>query len=998
MINGSQSSQKPLLYNKRIELLVLIVIGIFSFGIRVHFILTTGGVTPSGDAGLYWQISNEFRNALCSAAHHCEASDSIQSTFSQSLYNTFLTRSGTMPLIFGALTSLSFDPPDLQSGYIIVALMDALVCVFLFIIMLRWEFPLWVATLAAVLQAIYIPAITSSGTFLQHNFVAFFLVLTIFAYTFAFTSTRKVWIWVILGTITTVVIGFSSLTTRPLLWIIPVLVLLLSIRHTNSSVIRKTQIICLVVFSISLYLISGLLIRLNNTSTIAENDIRSIVFTGLTTGGTASGQTTPMSFENIWPPDNWPILNVNQSVSIFYDFVHAPIEFSKRLGYSVWANWVYPDTIFFQRFIFDLDQLKIPHAIFVFIGFIGIAWLCATKSSYRPVIVLTVLVSLFLTLVYGLISIEPRRLGALIPFFAVGFANSTWIFTYLIRKRRIIPMWMIAIWLAFIGSLFISVSMIVAIISLAAFDAYVILTGIRLSLLGLSFVCLIKLWRAYYPNFSRTIAAAILSIGIAIIAVGSLQDTEWRNWNLQTEGTIRQQVYNFRYEKGETWPWLIIDVGDWRGANELTTDLSISVNGTVIKQQGIPMTIWSAGKPAIWEVYNFHLAVANFEIKPQYWYAVAVPTHYIDAKSTAPLTIEINSHTMPLTMSGDYLDEDPNIYIGPSFDPWRTGKSLFRWVWNATDPRIPARQNLEGVRYISAYRPDAISTQWITNDLSPLLGKQTGLFRIFMVAAPFSPVTNVLPQTPITPVTDAANSAAIGCLEGDLMSIRYPNFPFVCQELDKSIVYYAPNGERIGTSPIENYDNNVFSGSQIERIETKWGEIKVRRILEKTFLATMTSNTGQEYSVLFYNMPLEKITFSGPSSTFDLSTVGQIGFGWRSPESDLNGNIFRWSVNPTSSVEVDLNSSSDLMLDFKISSWLDDKIIDSLKLSINGQNIPLAFVTVEGGSRIYHAVIPREFLLNYPSRTRLVFKVDSMSEVNEQQLGFGLNWLRIHQP
>jgi hypothetical protein len=132
--------------------------------------------------------SREFRNILCTKIHHCEADEQVISTLSETASNVFTTRTGIMPLVFGILLSFQPQSPQPQTAYMIVATMDAFVCMLMVITMLRLGLPLWVATLAACFQAIYIPAITSSGTLLQHNSLAFFLTVTIFSYTFAFTA------------------------------------------------------------------------------------------------------------------------------------------------------------------------------------------------------------------------------------------------------------------------------------------------------------------------------------------------------------------------------------------------------------------------------------------------------------------------------------------------------------------------------------------------------------------------------------------------------------------------------------------------------------------------------------------------------------------------------------------------------------------------------------------------------------------------------------------
>ncbi|MBI1276883.1 MAG: hypothetical protein GC179_02015 [Anaerolineaceae bacterium] len=131
-------------------------------------------------------------------------------------------------------------------------------------------------------------------------------------------------------------------------------------------------------------------------------------------------------------------------------------------------------------------------------------------------------------------------------------------------------------------------------------------------------------------------------------------------------------------------------------------------------------------------------------------------------------------------------------------------------------------------------------------------------------------------------------------------------------------------------------------------------------------------------------------------TTFELPENGDIGTGWRTTETDDNAGIFRWSVTPITSVNVDLSYGSDLSIDFKVLHWVEASVIDSLKLSLYGQDLPLTFEPTEDGGRIYHATIPSSFLVGQPSHAYLVFKVDKITPISDNvSLGFALNWLRI---
>lgn len=984
---------KPQSYSST-SLMLVFVIGLFTFGTRAAFIASTGGSKPIWDAGIYWINVLQARNTLCAGLQFCATDPASDADPFYSIQRAFTTRSGIMPLVFGALASLQAYPPQPQQTYLIIASFDAIISVLLVVTTVQWGLPFWVGILAALLQTIYIPAITGTGTLLQHKAAAFFLVWIVWAYTFAFTSNRRLFFWVVLATIGLFGLGFLSLTTRPLLWVVPGLVLLLASASVKPFALRAAQIVCSVCVVLTLVVITGYLSVRAEPENFAASDIRSIVFTGLTTSGTADSQATPMSFANLWPPDDWGFLNLNRSVSLFQDFAQHPVEFTSRMIYSVWANWRYPDFIWSQSILLDLDQQKLPHVLFVIIGCVGLVWLSASNTPYRPITILIMSIVLFLSLIYGMISIEPRRVGALTPFIFLGFASFFWFMVQFVRYRIVLPLWVIMTWLALLVSLLVNVSLILAVIPLTPANAYALLTSVRLLLFVVGCLALMRLWAKRIPSFSYPTAIALVGIIALFIAGGALQDNEWRGWTLQTDGAIRQKIEGLNYPDGN-WPWLIIDTGTWRNAAEYTTDVSILIDGVEIKPHGQSMVIWSAGYQPIWAPYETYMQMAKSEISPHYWYAVSVPPELVQRSASQSHTVDIRSHDYPLNIAGDYLDSDPSWYIGPSFDPWPTGKSLWRWLWNADDPRIPEKQNLKGTIYSSFFKVSQDSDVWINGDLSTQPGLQSGVFRVFVVAVPFGAFNNLLPQTPSVSLEASPASQYMGCPSGDMISRFYPNFPYVCREQSEFISFYAPDGQKIGDTDINKLDADPSFGVELERIESDWGLIQVSRVLYNIYVASLYSRVDDlHYSVGFYRPIPDTYAFPAPVDTFDLPTLGRIGFGWREPEPDGVGGTFRWSVNPASSVELDLKTDTDLSLEFQIFLWTNEAVYNSLQVSLNGINLPLTF-TEAGASRIYRATIPKSALVGYPSRTRLIFTVTSLYQVSGQRFGIALNWLHI---
>ncbi len=189
------------------------------------------------------------------------------------------------------------------------------------------------------------------------------------------------------------------------------------------------------------------------------------------------------------------------------------------------------------------------------------------------------------------------------------------------------------------------------------------------------------------------------------------------------------------------------------------------------------------------------------------------------------------------------------------------------------------------------------------------------------------------------------------------------------------------------------YDGNLklLSSEEVEAMYKIHGYAPQTRIIGSTL--------PPRFYTLFSCVPALSCYLSSPrlvSNTFALSDTDEIGLGWRGTELDDNSGTFRWSINAISTVNVRINQSGNLALEFKVLHWVDDAVVNSLKLSVDGQNIPLTFTTGEPSTRVYKAVVPQTVRASQPTDFILVFTVDHLTSVSpNQQLGFALNWLRI---
>jgi hypothetical protein len=165
-------------------------------------------------------------------------------------------------------------------------------------------------------------------------------------------------------------------------------------------------------------------------------------------------------------------------------------------------------------------------------------------------------------------------------------------------------------------------------------------------------------------------------------------------------------------------------------------NIEISLNGILIKPYRMPMTIWRTNP--IWSPYTEITSWTNDQtLQHRAWLAFSLPADSVSSQ----MMIELRFTPRSEPLQGSYQDS-PSVLIGPSLDPQYNGTSFWRWLWNTTDPRIPATQPLNG-EYSSSYF-DPVTSQWMSDDLSPLPGKQTGLYHVMIVEAPFGATSDRL--------------------------------------------------------------------------------------------------------------------------------------------------------------------------------------------------------------------------------------------------------------
>jgi hypothetical protein len=795
-------------------------------GLRLVFIFHVSTIPVIWDAEIYWNSALRIRSLICADLHYCSSAPP-DLTWAAVVRSVVISREGLAPTFFGAL--LTIFPADPKSVYVVFAVLDSLVCLIAMGVVIRLGAPIWVGALTGVFYATYVPAIVSTAAFLQQPFIRFWLAAAVFSYASALASSddRAVRRSIRLGTLSSLVLAFSSTTTRPLLWVGPMAVVLISVFSARALQfriqLREMAILAVmlaIVFALTLAMVGG----------ISALNLISVIATGIPFDRTGSNeiQVTVLSFQDFWPPTDWYPDNVPfRTRSLVQDFLGAPGTFVRLWTYSIFANLAYPDHLYFQHFLLDLHQQELQHSILVVLGLIGLSWAIGGQSLYRYFGILIATFAILVTLSSGVISVEPRRLSVLAPFWCIGAGWCLWSL-HTARDRR-------TIWTAagLAGAALLLWQLPVPVVlslGVSANTAFEILMVARLSSVLIFVGYLAREWRLSQPTFSCKLPIIAMTGCLAITTIASFHDDNWREWSANIATGIRQ-IVNDVEQPEHLWPWLIVDISE-----EQVKSVSISVNGERIKEAGTRMNVWEAGVPPQWQPYARLFALSGGRVSRAMWSAIPIPRHLT---ASGKLTIEIEPASQPFSIRGDLAE--PGVVTGPLFDPWITGHSLWRWIWNASDPRISRTRPLQGGFYTSA-RLDENS--WNESDLSPALGKQTGRYRIYLTQAAFGPQTNALA---------AAQEQDIppDCGDGNRVAAPGKHLPYICQQKDGSLEYLV-EGNRLGISQREVFATDQLQGELIDRITGSKGRVDVIKVLKHIFVANFyAADESPIYSLIF---------------------------------------------------------------------------------------------------------------------------------------------------
>lgn len=824
MSRGNPARWSPTAYT-------LLAVAGLALSLRLVFIFGVSTIPLRWDAAWYWGFCLSARDAICTRFGFCTplhpAGVPPFDGLGQAL---FLSKQGLLPLIVAPF--LTVLPTDPRTAFVLFAMGDALACAMLVHIVLRLGGPLWVGAAAGLLQACYVPAIVGDAAFLQQPLIRIGLTGALWSYVLAFTAetagaTRR---GVVLGTIAMVVVGFSSVPTRPLMWVVPIGVILACAFDGRKRHLAVGQAAGLATVLGALVAVS---LGMARQWAVPLKAVWPQVLTGLSAAGTVTGQVTPLSFSHFWPPDDWWLLGLSATTSLANDLVGAPLDFLHWSIYSLFSNWRYPDYIYFQAFVLAPDQQKVQHILLVAGAMTGFAWLAGQPGPRQRTAWLGLTILATASLIYGIITVEPRRLASLSPLLSLGAACAIWSLAacrHLMSNRRAVAG----------GVLLIAGAVVmwltpVAELAMMGFGrpeqlhvAWVLGRSAILVALAVRLTCV---WGLLVPGFVRAWPVAFVS-GVVVCSIpAQLADSDWRQWSREVREPVRQRVTGLRLEK-RLHPWLLVDVD----ASDRGAGLAIFVNDRLVKAEGVPMYVWEAGVPPTWPPYvEVFTQIANFAPTRRLW--LAYPLRDEDLAEIT--TIQLEPRRGPAVLRGDLLAAAADEYVGPIFDPWCTGRSLWRWMWNAADPRIPGSQSMHGARYMST---DLVNGAWISRSASTR--GPFGLYRVFVTEAAFGVPTNALnPSAPeqvagapsCRPDAQIAGSAALG----------------VCRAADGAIAYVS--GDMVlGRSAAAVFQQRLERDALVDRVATTNGRIDVLQILQAQFVANLYRADGSLiYSAAF---------------------------------------------------------------------------------------------------------------------------------------------------
>lgn len=815
-----------LLITQRVAL-ALIAIAILGTGMGFLFSGTANVPQIWGDGFDYWNMALAVREGICLDAGYCPPRGALPFDLYTLLRDAVYNRGGVMPVFFGILFTVL--PTEQATVFICHFLMAGIVSALLAHLMIRLKFPLWVGVLAGVLNALYIPFIINAMTVFQQPFIRFTLILSLWAYGIAFTSASRFarWGMIGVGTGATFLLAFSSFSTRPLMWVIPCSILLICAVSPSRRRFILPQIIFVGIQVLILMTIYAYTLSYNPRA--EPEAVNGQLLLGVSPDSANTFLTTVRSFEDFWAPSEWGIMTIpSRSQSLWSDFAEAPFDFVRWFNFSLFSNWRYPDHTFIHGFILSVAGQHSQHTLLLVLGSVGFAFWSGMRGTKRLMLISILIIGGFVSVIYAVISVEPRRFSVLMPLVIAGASVAVYAFRLQPPQYR----WRtLGLLLAAIGAWSLPLGVVTMIVPLGALGALIILTFVRVGISLVGIEQLLHSWQRDSVHQGRFFPRLVLSITLILLVIAQFQDQEWRMWNAPVDTPVRQEVHNLHPVDGFV-PWLVID----NDSASLLRETQITINGQILKPAGTPMLIWEAGPAGKWYPYVDIQLISGFPPR-RMWYGYPIPEALARAET---LTITLDPMEVPITLRGDYANGDPSVFDGPSLEPWMSGHSFWRWQWNGDDPRIPKLQSLNG-HYTSSVLQGG---QWLTGDLSPEIGKQDGAYRIFVIWSPLGWETNAL-----LGAGSRFYGAAV-CPNGWAMRVGVA----ACRTVQGDVDFYTEGG-LVGTAPASVFTPMTTANKRLYQINGALGRVDVIQVMNYTYLANYYLPSGEFYYSLVFEKP-----------------------------------------------------------------------------------------------------------------------------------------------
>ncbi|MFL5925909.1 MAG: hypothetical protein ACJ77E_03130 [Gaiellaceae bacterium] len=800
-----------------------------SLGLRLIFAFGPSRIRVIWDAAAYWGEAERIRTSLCATLHVCHpATGAAHAGIGDTTNTVVFSKSGLLPLVQGTLMTILPNSPT--TAQVLFALLDATACVMVAAIVLRLGGPWWVAVTAGLIDALYVPGIIGDASFLEQPLIRFGLIAWAFAEVYAFTApdARRRHLFVGLATASLLVVAFSSESTRPLLWLLPAAAIGLAMITKDQRALARDHLAVCAGIAATVVVAAAVIAVLPAGHSFAE--ALTNLALGLSTSGTATGQVTVLGFAHFWPSDAWTYFkSANGTQSLLSDFRHAPVRFTKLWAYSTYLNWRYPDFLYFQHFVLGVRAQTAEHLAVTVPGFVGLAWLTGQAGARRALGVIALVAIAITSVIAGVVDVEPRRVGAVMPFLALGAACAVWSIAHR-RTRRSAVSGAIAI-VACAAAWALPLPRVIS-IGLAPADAHTALVVCRLVTTALVCAWLVRDWHGY-GDFRALTPAVVLGVLLVLFATSESRDSGWRSWTTTLHTPIRQEVRGLSPAAGR-YPWLIADFGSPDDA----ASAAIYVNGRLVKPAGArAMRPWQVDGGLLgWRPYA-DLEQMSDGRRPHTWMALPLPRSSLGGQ---PLTIDVLPQ-QPVAIGADYIRPGASEFPGPALTPWFEGLSLWRWLANGRDPRIPWTQRLDA-RYTSA-RWDG--GRWRTDIAA---GGGTGLYRVYVLQEPFGRDTNALGES-ATPPTLAPHRCRSG---QDFATTAGRAAPYLCVMSPRRLALYTAAGKRIGDVSTAALTPRAVGDTTVATLSSEGASAEIVHAVGPIFVANVLDADGHlAYSLAF---------------------------------------------------------------------------------------------------------------------------------------------------